>query len=91
MKRISNVILQMKEERRRQGLSQKQLAEMCGKAQPAIARIERGWSSPSIKSFESICRALGLELALTPKNKAGDRELENEGKAGDRMKRIRVL
>lgn len=91
MKRVSNVVTQLKEERLRQGLSQKQLAERCGKAQPAIARIEGGLASPSIKNFERVCRALGMELVVIPILTPKEEVLKNHRKSKNKTIRNRVL
>ncbi|MBO5528150.1 MAG: helix-turn-helix transcriptional regulator [Bacilli bacterium] len=91
MKRVSNVVTQLKEERLRQGLSQKQLAERCGKAQPAIARIEGGLASPSIKNFERVCRALGMELVVIPSLTPKEEVLKNHTESKNKTIRNRVL
>ena len=44
------------------GLSQARLAELSGFSQNTISLIERGDSSPSVDTLETIARAMGLEL-----------------------------
>ncbi len=47
------------------GLTQAELARRAGTSQPAIARYERGASSPSVVTLERILAAAGQRLALT--------------------------
>jgi len=47
------------------GLTQAELARRAGTSQPAIARYERGASSPSVLTLERILAAAGQRLALT--------------------------
>ena len=46
------------------GLSQRQLADLCGTTQSAIARIERGLRPPRIDTLLRIARALDCELVV---------------------------
>lgn len=55
----------IREARRRAGLSQAELAERIGTTQSAIARMERGRSSPSAERLTRIVRACGLDLVPT--------------------------
>lgn len=50
--------------RKSKGLSQKQLAEMTGLKQPAIARIENNTNSPQLDTIVKIADALGLKITL---------------------------
>lgn len=50
--------------RKSKGLSQKQLAEMTGLKQPAIARIENNTNSPQLDTIIKITDALGLRFTL---------------------------
>lgn len=52
--------------RQEKGVTQKQLAEMTGVKQPAIARIERGAVSPSINTIVKMLVPLGMTLAVVP-------------------------
>ena len=51
--------------RKSKGLSQKQLAEMTGLKQPAIARIENNTNSPQLDTIIKIADALGLKITLS--------------------------
>lgn len=46
------------------GLSQRELAELVGTTQSAIARLEGGHVSPSLTTLDRIADALGVELSL---------------------------
>ena len=48
--------------RRRAGLTQRELAERTGIAQPTIARIETGDSVPRVDTLDTLLRACGLQL-----------------------------
>ena len=50
--------------RARAGLSQRALAERSGLAQPAIARIESGRSTPRFDSLERLLSACGFRVEL---------------------------
>lgn len=52
----------IREARRRAGLSQAELAERAGTTQSAIARLERGRTSPSVERMRELIRACGLDL-----------------------------
>ncbi|MEK7425813.1 MAG: helix-turn-helix transcriptional regulator, partial [Actinomycetota bacterium] len=47
------------------GLSQRQLAELVGTTQSAIARLEGGRISPSLPTLDRIANALDVELTVT--------------------------
>jgi DNA-binding XRE family transcriptional regulator len=55
---------QIRRERKRQGLSGKQLAERAGFSEPTINKIENGRWNVSIDILENICAALGKTLLL---------------------------
>lgn len=55
-------------ERKGQGLSQRQLAELAGIKQPMIARIESKRTCPSIDTLGTIARALGCTICLSKKD-----------------------
>lgn len=59
------------ERRRAWDLSQRELAELCGTTQSAIARIERGRRPPRIDTLKRIADALDCELSveLKPRTK----------------------
>jgi transcriptional regulator with XRE-family HTH domain len=52
------------EQRRARGLSQRELAELCGTTQSAIARIERGSRPPRLDTLLRIGNALDCELVV---------------------------
>lgn len=45
-------------------LSQRELAELCGTTQSAIARLERGARPPRIDTLQRVARALDSELVV---------------------------
>ena len=51
--------------REKKGLSQRQLAELVGTTQSAIARLEGGRISPSLPTLCRIANALDAELTVT--------------------------
>ena len=50
--------------RQAKGLSQKELAEITGVKQPAIARLENGHISPSVDTINKLLAPLGKRLAV---------------------------
>ena len=52
------------EQRNAKGLSQRELAELCGTTQSAIARLERGGRPPRIDTLMRIAEALDCELVV---------------------------
>jgi transcriptional regulator with XRE-family HTH domain len=46
------------------GLSQRALAERAGTSQPAIARYERGATTPSWETLQRLARACGWQVRL---------------------------
>jgi len=60
----------LRQARSRAGLSQRALAERAGTSQPAIARYERGISTPSWKTLQRLAAACGrrvrLEVEMAP-------------------------
>jgi len=61
---IAQIAGQVGERRRTLGLSQAQLAELCGTTQSAIARLESGGRPPRIVTLLRIANALECDLAL---------------------------
>jgi transcriptional regulator with XRE-family HTH domain len=53
-------VLRLRKER---GLTQQQLAELAGVAQPRIAEVERGDANPRLISLSKIAHALGVSLS----------------------------
>lgn len=62
---------QVVEQRLARGLSQHELAQLCGTTQSAIARLESGGRPPKIDTLLRIADALDceLEVALRPRTK----------------------
>ncbi len=54
------------EAREAKGFSQRELAELSGIKQPAIARIESLKSKPQIDTLVKVLRPLGYKLTITP-------------------------
>jgi transcriptional regulator with XRE-family HTH domain len=54
----------IREARKRARLSQRELAELLGTTQSAIARWEAGASSPSFDRLRDVVRACGFELSV---------------------------
>ena len=59
------------ERRTAMGLSQRQLAELCGTTQSAIARLERGGRPPRIDTLLRIAEALDCELSVELRPRSG--------------------
>jgi transcriptional regulator with XRE-family HTH domain len=61
------------EQRRDRGLSQRELADLCGTTQSAIARVERGARPPRLDTLLRIAGALDCELVveLRPRTRGG--------------------
>ncbi len=57
---------QVRYARRRAGLTQRQLADRSGVAQPAIARIETGRSVPRVSTFTRLIAACGMSVEFRP-------------------------
>lgn len=54
------------EAREKRGLSQKQLADMCGLKQSAIARLERMNATPQLNTLMRVLKPLGYRLDIVP-------------------------
>lgn len=59
------------EAREQKGLSQKELAELSGVKQPAIARLESMKAIPQIDTLFKVLKPLGYTLAIVPDTSAG--------------------
>jgi transcriptional regulator with XRE-family HTH domain len=66
---------QVAAQRARHRLSQRELAELCGTTQSAIARLESGRRAPRIDTLIRVADALDCELVvrLRPRTKRGNR------------------
>ena len=60
------LIGKMIEAREKKGLSQRDLAELSGVKQPAIARLESMKATPQIDTLLKILAPLGYTLSITP-------------------------
>lgn len=60
------IIGKLIEARESKGLSQKQLADMCGMKQSAIARLERMNATPQLNTLLKILKPLGYRLDIVP-------------------------
>jgi len=68
---FTEIARQVTERRIAWDLSQKELADLCGTTQSAIARLEAGRRPPRIDTLERVAMALDCELVveLKPKTK----------------------
>ena len=62
--RTDQIAERVSERRVAMGLSQRELAELCGTTQSAIARLERGGRPPRIDTLLRIADALDCELVV---------------------------
>lgn len=60
------LIGEMIKARERQGLTQRDMEKLSGVAQPVIARMERGKTSPSIDTVIKFLVPLGMTLKIAP-------------------------
>ena len=60
----AKIISAVIEQRNALGLSQRDLAEICGIPQSSVARIESFQTTPNLATLLTILRALGLKLAV---------------------------
>ncbi|MBE5888210.1 MAG: helix-turn-helix domain-containing protein [Lachnospiraceae bacterium] len=67
------LILTMIKIREEKGLTQAQLAQMCGVKQPVIARMETATHSPRIDSLLKVLTQLGYTLKIVPVEAEGQR------------------
>jgi transcriptional regulator with XRE-family HTH domain len=58
------------------GLSQRALAERAGTSQPAIARYERGISTPSWETLQRLAAACGRRVRLSAEIAADSHDVE---------------
>lgn len=58
----------IKQRRKETGITQAQLAQMCGVSTYYIILVESGRKSPTLRNLEKICTALNLELLLQPQS-----------------------
>ena len=60
------IISAMIKQRNELGLSQRDLAAMCGIPQSSVARIESYKTTPNLDTLLKIFRQLGLQLSVSP-------------------------
>ncbi len=63
---IAAIVTAMVEQRTALGLSQRELAAMCGIPQSSVARIESCKTTPNLKTLLNIFQHLGLTLTVSP-------------------------
>lgn len=68
---FEDIARQVTERRIAWDLSQKELADLCGTTQSAIARLEAGRRPPRIDTLERVAQALDCELNIELKPKTG--------------------
>ena len=84
-KSLINAVVEAREEN---GLTQKQLSELCGIKQPVIARLESAVHSPQINSMIRILKPLGYTLAVVKKKPRHIKAGHNRGSIhSDKIKR----
>ena len=61
---LTAIVSAMIEKRNALGLSQRELAQLCGLPQSSIARIESGKTTPKLDTLLKIMHPLGLKIKL---------------------------
>lgn len=61
---LSAIISAMIEQRNAKGLTQRELASLCGLPQSSVARIESFKTTPNLATLLKIMRPLGLKLTV---------------------------
>lgn len=64
METLAGIIGAMIERRKALGLSQRELAELCGLPQSSVARIEACIVKPNVETMLKMMKPLGLTLAV---------------------------
>ena len=62
---VAFIVTAMVQQRNALGLSQRDLAEMCGMPQSSVARIESYKTTPNLDTLLKIFQQLGLKLSVT--------------------------
>ncbi|MCG8482045.1 MAG: helix-turn-helix transcriptional regulator [Clostridia bacterium] len=65
---LVEIIVQIKSRRTDLGISQRELAEISGLKQAAIARLEAMGAVPQIDTLAKVLKPLGLKLCVKPSN-----------------------
>ena len=63
---ISAIVSSLVTQRNALGLSQRELAAMCGIPQSSVARIESFQSTPKLDTLLKMTQSLGLRITLSP-------------------------
>ena len=63
---LSQIVSAMVAQRHTLGLSQRDLAEICGLPQSSVARIESFKTTPNLDTLLKIMNALKLKITITP-------------------------
>ena len=66
----------IRDRRRANGLTQRQLAVRSGSTQAAISRLERGELSPTFETFERLLSVMGEEAEVVVRRRQGDYDRE---------------
>lgn len=66
MEAVAEIISAMVQQRNELGLSQRDLAAMCGIPQSSVARIESCRTTPNLSTLLKIFRNLGLQISVSP-------------------------
>lgn len=61
---LTNIVSAMIDKRTALGITQRELAQLCGLPQSSIARIESGKTTPKLDTLLKIIHPLGLKLKL---------------------------
>lgn len=61
---LTGIVSAMIEKRNALGISQRELAQLCGLPQSSIARIESGKTTPKLDTLLKIMHPLGLKIKL---------------------------
>lgn len=62
---IIDVVHQIVEQRKKLGLSQRELAKQAGIKQPVLARLESFRSTPNLETIAKLLHPLGMKLSIT--------------------------
>ena len=73
---FARIAEQVTEQRKARGLSQKELAELTGTTQSAIARLESGGRPPRIDTLLRIAEALDCELIVELRPRTNPKETQ---------------
>ena len=65
---LASIVSAMVSRRNAMGISQRELAAMCGIPQSSVARIESFKTTPNISTLINIFKHLGLSLTVTEMN-----------------------